>query len=284
MGEVLETIMLVCFGFSWPINVIKAYKARSTKGTSLGFILLIITGYAAGISAKILNKQTNYVLVVYFINIVIVFINLLVYFRNHSLDKEKTNMITNNNSVILFGGTNDKDIPVSEIAVDYDFNFKFYNKSSYGLSIKDAKTVYLEQIQKLAPESIIIHLGNEDLNFFKQNSAAFDVHYLELISCIQSDCKKRIALVSNYNNDSSIFEEMNRHIKAIAESEKCVYVNLDDVKTWKPETTKELMAFMYNVGFDQPLKVKKPLSDICEIIFSYAYQNGMLEFAESKAV
>ena len=42
MGQILETIMLVCFGFSWPLNVIKAYKARTTKGTSLPFIILII--------------------------------------------------------------------------------------------------------------------------------------------------------------------------------------------------------------------------------------------------
>jgi len=52
MGAIFETIMLVCFGLSWPINVVKAYKARTTKGTSLPFILLIITGYLAGVTAK----------------------------------------------------------------------------------------------------------------------------------------------------------------------------------------------------------------------------------------
>ena len=26
MGSILETVMLVCFGFSWPLNVMKAYK------------------------------------------------------------------------------------------------------------------------------------------------------------------------------------------------------------------------------------------------------------------
>ena len=52
MGSVFEATMLVCFGFSWPLNVMKAYKARSAKGTSLAFILLIITGYVAGRLAK----------------------------------------------------------------------------------------------------------------------------------------------------------------------------------------------------------------------------------------
>ena len=90
MGAIFETIMLVCFGLSWPINVIKAYKAGTTKGTSLPFILLIITGYIAGITAKIVNGQFNYVFIVYIINLVIVMLNVVVYFRNYHLDK-KTN-------------------------------------------------------------------------------------------------------------------------------------------------------------------------------------------------
>ena len=55
MGAIFETIMLVCFGLSWPINVVKSYIAGTTKGMSLPFILLIITGYFAGITAKIVN-------------------------------------------------------------------------------------------------------------------------------------------------------------------------------------------------------------------------------------
>ena len=64
MSSIFETIMLVCFGLSWPINVIKAYKARTAKATSLPFILLIFTGYIAGIGAKIISGQINYVFVV----------------------------------------------------------------------------------------------------------------------------------------------------------------------------------------------------------------------------
>ena len=90
MGAIFETIMLVCFGLSWPINVVKAYKAGTTKGTSLPFILLIITGYIAGITAKIFNGQFNYVFIVYINNLVIVMLNVVVYFRNYHLDK-KTN-------------------------------------------------------------------------------------------------------------------------------------------------------------------------------------------------
>lgn len=90
MQSILETVMLVCFGFSWPLNVIKAYKAKTAKGTSLPFILLIITGYIAGISAKLISGQINYVLIAYVVNLAIVSLNVVVYFRNASLDKKRT--------------------------------------------------------------------------------------------------------------------------------------------------------------------------------------------------
>lgn len=89
MGSILETAMLICFGFSWPLNVIKAYKAQTAKGTSLPFILLIITGYIAGISAKIISGQITYVLVAYLVNLAIVSLNVIVYFRNVSLDNKR---------------------------------------------------------------------------------------------------------------------------------------------------------------------------------------------------
>ena len=88
IAPILETIMLVCFGFSWPMNLIKAYKAKTAKSTSLPFILLIITGYIAGICAKLASGNLNYVLIAYLLNLAIVSLNLVVYFRNVALDKK----------------------------------------------------------------------------------------------------------------------------------------------------------------------------------------------------
>ena len=56
MAELLEIIMIVSFGASWPLNVMKSYKARTTKGKSLGFLCLILFGYIAGITSKLVNQ------------------------------------------------------------------------------------------------------------------------------------------------------------------------------------------------------------------------------------
>lgn len=89
MAQILETMMLVCFGISWPINAYKAYKARTAAGTSLAFILLILFGYCCGIAAKLVAGNLSYVLVVYFINLATVTLNLIVYFRNRALDQRR---------------------------------------------------------------------------------------------------------------------------------------------------------------------------------------------------
>ena len=86
MGSILETVMLVCFGISWPLNVIKAWRARTAKGMSLPFILMIMAGYVAGITAKVISGQTNYVLAAYILNLAIVSLNMVIYFRNAALD------------------------------------------------------------------------------------------------------------------------------------------------------------------------------------------------------
>ena len=86
MAAFLEAIMLVCFGLSWPINAMKAWKSRTAVGTSWMFLALITFGYLAGIAAKFVGGMVNWVLVVYFINLAALVANWLVFARNKSLD------------------------------------------------------------------------------------------------------------------------------------------------------------------------------------------------------
>ena len=94
MAEILEIIMILSFGASWPMNVVKSYKARSAKGKSISFLILIFLGYVAGIASKFANEaymaafaEKWYVLVFYFINITMVSADILLYVRNRKLDK-----------------------------------------------------------------------------------------------------------------------------------------------------------------------------------------------------
>ena len=95
MAEILEVIMLVSFGASWPLNLLKSYRARTTKGKSLAFLLLILFGYVMGITSKLVNEaymaeigQKWYLLLVYCINFIMVSADIAMYVRNYKLDKK----------------------------------------------------------------------------------------------------------------------------------------------------------------------------------------------------
>lgn len=87
IANVLEAVMVVCFGISWPINISKALRARTAKGVSLVFKIFIEIGYVAGIAGKIIGNKINYVFVFYIINFIMVAIDIALYFRNSALDR-----------------------------------------------------------------------------------------------------------------------------------------------------------------------------------------------------
>ena len=87
--ELMEVCMIVAFGCSWPMNVIKSYKVRTTKGKSLAFLLLILGGYVCGITGKLMAPTFKwYVLFFYVLNFVMVATDLALYIRNYRLDKK----------------------------------------------------------------------------------------------------------------------------------------------------------------------------------------------------
>ena len=52
LASILETVMIICFGISWPLSIIRSYRSRSTKGKSLMFSCFIGFGYVCGIFSK----------------------------------------------------------------------------------------------------------------------------------------------------------------------------------------------------------------------------------------
>lgn len=95
MLDLLEALMIICFGVSWPISIYKSYKSRTAKGKSVMFEVFIWFGYIFGIARKILEVGSGetfgalfYVAFAFYIlNISEVTIDIVLYFRNSKLDK-----------------------------------------------------------------------------------------------------------------------------------------------------------------------------------------------------
>ncbi|MCQ2412424.1 MAG: hypothetical protein MJ057_05660 [Sphaerochaetaceae bacterium] len=97
MTDLLEALMILCFGFSWPISIRKSWISRTAKGKSLFFEFFIWIGYIFGIIRKFLlisaGKGDGWLFYLafffYFLNLIEISIDMGLYFRNVKLDKAK---------------------------------------------------------------------------------------------------------------------------------------------------------------------------------------------------
>lgn len=95
--DLLEALMILCFGLSWPISIRKSWISRTAKGKSLFFEFFIWIGYIFGIARKIILwsaaiEPLGWLFYLgwafYILNIVEITIDMALYFRNVKLDKQ----------------------------------------------------------------------------------------------------------------------------------------------------------------------------------------------------
>ncbi len=101
MTDLLEALMILCFGISWPISIRKSWVARTAKGKSLFFEVFIWVGYIFGIIRKIMlwnsaqaaGTELEFLFYLgwafYVLNFVEISIDMLLYFRNAKLDRQR---------------------------------------------------------------------------------------------------------------------------------------------------------------------------------------------------
>ncbi len=81
MSTIFETIMLICFGISWPISIVKAIKTKVVAGKSPLFMSIVIIGYISGVLFKLTSDDISPVIALYILNLVMVCIDLILYYR-----------------------------------------------------------------------------------------------------------------------------------------------------------------------------------------------------------
>jgi hypothetical protein len=97
MTDLLETLMILCFGISWPMSVYKSYKSRTNKGKSLQFEIFIWIGYIFGLIRKVMmwsaaaGAPLGFLFYLswafYVLNFLEISVDMALYFRNKKLDE-----------------------------------------------------------------------------------------------------------------------------------------------------------------------------------------------------
>ena len=96
-ADLMEALMILFFGLSWPISIRKSWISRTAKGKSLFFEVFIWVGYIFGIARKFmqisLGVETSWLFYLawffYCLNLIEITIDMILYFRNVKLDKER---------------------------------------------------------------------------------------------------------------------------------------------------------------------------------------------------
>ena len=93
ISHLLEALMILCFGLSWPLSIYKSWTSRTAKGKSLYFEVFIWIGYIFGIANKFISYMNNpdkdwiffLAWAFYFLNIAEITVDMVLYFRNVKL-------------------------------------------------------------------------------------------------------------------------------------------------------------------------------------------------------
>ena len=102
----------------------------------------------------------------------------------------KLNEFASQGGIVIFGTGEDQNIPTCELRQAFSVEQKIYNRSFGNMSIKDAADVYEKAVAPLNPDTVLLHLGECDINLFSESPETFDNGYRELIDAIKSQNKK----------------------------------------------------------------------------------------------
>ena len=84
--SIFEIAMLICFGAAWPFSIHRSWKSGKTGGKSVGFLFIILVGYACGIANKLFYHFDS-VIYLYVLNMLMVSVDTILWFRNKKREK-----------------------------------------------------------------------------------------------------------------------------------------------------------------------------------------------------
>ena len=181
----------------------------------------------------------------------------------------KLNELAKQNGVVIFGGCTDRDIAMCELKQAFFPESVFYNRSIDSISVENAADLYSLCVAPLMPDTVLLHIGMEDLQLCLENPAEFETKYRELITLIRENNKKcDIAIINFQNTDySSEVETLNKKLKYISDSERCTYWDISCGSTHSSTHARKEISFIYNLGFVRQLQYKPPVCDMAKVLF-----------------
>ena len=109
------------------------------------------------------------------------------------LKYQKLNELAQTGGIVILGGSEDLNIPLCEIRQAFEMEENLYNRSFMDFSVTDSVVAYDACVSALKPETILLHVGQMDLDMLQQNAAEVDSQYRALINHIRSHNKHAVS-------------------------------------------------------------------------------------------
>ncbi len=180
---------------------------------------------------------------------------------------QKLNRLAESNGVVIIGSGTDASIPVGELKQAFYLKDNIYNRSFAALKASDGTNVYNSCVAELCPDTVILHIGENDTENFDEHKKEFEISYRNLINNIRSSNKKRQIVIVPVKNDSSTAAEINGLLKNIAKAENCIF---EDITTKNPGIShedRETLSMLCSLGFVSPLKAKHHIGNLVRVLF-----------------
>ena len=174
------------------------------------------------------------------------------------------NKLARRNATVIFGGSADCDIPVNELKQYYELEDIIYNRSIRNLTAQDAAQAYADCVSELEPSRVIIHIGEEDAGSIENDAAFFDKSMMNLVSAVrENNARCDVIIASQCGND-----EMNRHLKHIADSCRCVYADIMS-GAFSPSAAREALSFLSSLGILRGRDDRASGNNLARIMLGY---------------
>lgn len=110
---------------------------------------------------------------------------------------EALNRFAHTDGIVLLGSTSAAHLPLNELTQDFNLDSHVYNRSVENLRINEAERTIYKTIRQLAPEKLLLNLGETELAEGKQSVETLMEQYQWLLYQVHTMMPKtRIILVS----------------------------------------------------------------------------------------
>ncbi len=164
-------------------------------------------------------------------------------------DYARYNSLCRSGEIVLFGSSFAADLPLTELAQDFNIEEKLYNRSIHGLTVCEAKDYLKNCVEELAPRKVFINIGDADLDDADFNLEQFISEYEWLLYQIHSSVNRVRLYIMSVCSKNVHAAELNQALRELAAKTGCTYL---DVTRYAFQNDGKLRVFRAMRNFFRP--------------------------------